>query len=344
MSLKFIKDFEKSVDNIDGIGSSSSPPRYWYSTGNYVLNRIISGSFFKGIPQGRITNLAGPSTSGKSFLGANIAANAQKEGAFVFVVDSENALDDIFMSAVGVDVENNYMYKSATTIPQVIKLISNFLSKYKDTYGEAEDAPHVLIVIDSVDMLLTDNELDKFSKGEASTDMGAKNKQLKQMLRNFVQAIKHLNVSIITVSQVYKNQDLKSGEGSWLFADAVKYSASQIVLLTKLKLRDDATKTVSGIRMKCEGYKTRFTKPFQSVTIEVPYDTGMDKLSGFVDSLVNMGIIERKGAWYTIASTEIKFQSKNLEEHLPFLLEKAEERTDIQLKVTNLSDDDLETD
>jgi len=59
--MDFLKSFEKDVASMDGVSTSSAPPRYWYSTGNYVLNRIISGSFTKGIPQGRITDLAGPS-------------------------------------------------------------------------------------------------------------------------------------------------------------------------------------------------------------------------------------------------------------------------------------------
>lgn len=61
ISLDFLKDFNKEIEKLEDVGTSSIPPRYWYPTGNYVLNKIISGDFKKGIPQGRITNLAGPS-------------------------------------------------------------------------------------------------------------------------------------------------------------------------------------------------------------------------------------------------------------------------------------------
>lgn len=87
---------------------------------------------------------------------------------------------------------------------------------YKDENGEGEDAPQVLILIDSLDMLMTETEVEHFDKGVTKGDQGQKNKQLKAMLRSFVQAIKHLNVSMICTSQVYKNQDILNGEGVWI--------------------------------------------------------------------------------------------------------------------------------
>ena len=100
IDMKFLKDFDKELSKMDGIGTSSTPPRYWYSAGNYVLNRIISGSFFKCVPQGRVTNLAGSSGAGKSFLAANLVKAAQQAGAYCLVIDSEHALDDDFMSKI----------------------------------------------------------------------------------------------------------------------------------------------------------------------------------------------------------------------------------------------------
>lgn len=299
--MKFLKVFEKELSKMTGIDTSSQPPRYWYSTGNYVLNKIISGSFFKGVPQGRITNLAGSSGSGKSFLAANLVKAAQQAGAYCLVVDSENALDNEFMGKIGVDVNNGgYRYVGVSTIPQVIDVVSVFLKEYKKEMGEAEDAPQIFILIDSLDMLMTETESDNYGKGIQKGDQGQRNKQLKAMLRSFVQDIKKLNVVMVCTSQVYKNQDVTNGEGNWIVAEAVKYAASQIVMLSKLKLKDDSGKfgVFSGIRMKAEGYKTRFTKPFQTVTIEVPYDTGMDPTSGLIDVAVELGAIIKKGGWY----------------------------------------------
>lgn len=324
--LSFIQNFKKDLDKIEGIGTSSQPPRYWYSTGNYVLNRIISGNVYHGIPQGRITDLAGPSGAGKSFIAANLVAAAQREGASILVVDSENALDDDFMSKIGVDVNReDYMYAGVNTIPEASKVVSTFLNGYKESVGEDKDAPQVLILIDSLDMLMTETEQEHFEKGVTKGDQGQKNKQLKAMLRTFVQAIKNLNVAIICTSQVYKNQDILNGEGIWIVSDAVKYAASQIILIQKRKLKDDSKGAkvgdFAGVRMICEGYKTRFTKPFQKVEIEVPYETGMDPTSGLLEVAKDAGVVVQKGSRYCIAGDEDNtWYSKDLEKYLDRIL------------------------
>jgi len=328
--LSFLKDFDKTVDGMDGVGRSSQPPRFWIDTGNHVLNKIISGSFKRGIPQGRITTLAGPSASGKSFLTGNLIREAQKSGAFVLVVDSENALDDDFVSAIGANPHEDYEYVGVTTIGQAQKIVSSFIKGYRKEYGSDKEAPNVLVVIDSLSMLLTDTELDNYSKGVQKGDQGQRNKQLKAMLRAFVQDIKDLNIAIVTTTQVYKNQDLLNGEGNWIVSDAVRYSASQIVLLTKLKLRDTGAKDVAGIRMKCEGFKTRFTKPFQTVTIEVPYDTGMDPYNGLLEVAKELNVIEQKGSWYQFG--EDKFQSKNFDERAEDVLNACEAKRELFLE------------
>lgn len=328
----FLKVFTDDLKKMDGVGTSSTPPRYWYSAGNYVLNRIISGSFYKGIPQGRITNFAGPSGAGKSFLAANVVRAAQEAGAMVLVVDSENALDDEFMKKIGVDTErDDYLYTDVITIGDTAKVVSRFLRGYKASFGQDKDAPQALILIDSLDMLITETEQEHYDKGVQKGDQGQKNKQLKQMLRTFIQDIKRLNVAMVVTSQVYKNQDVMNGEGLWIVSDAVKYSASQIVLLSKLKLKDKESGgpsgNVMGIRMKCEGYKTRFTKPFQTVVVEVPYDTGMDPYSGLLETAVDMGVVEKKGSRYSVAGKDTSWYSKDIAEHAETILVSCEAKS-----------------
>jgi recombination protein RecA len=326
MDMSFLKEFDKELSKMDGIGTSSLPPRYWYSTGNYALNRIISGSFYKGIPQGRITNLSGSSGSGKSMMGANILKAAQQAGAYCLVVDSENALDDEFMTKIGVNVKEGYKYISVTTIPQVINVVSSFLKKYKDSVGEDKEAPQVFILIDSLDMLMTETELAHYTKGDVRGDQGQKNKQLKSLLKNILQDIKNLNVSMVVTSQVYRNQDVTNGEGVWMIAEAVKYAASQIILLSKLKLKDDSglIGKYAGIRMKCDGYKTRFTQPFQVITLEVPYETGINPHSGLLEVAKELGVVEGRGAWNFIVGTEDKFQIKSMDQYIDAILMKCE--------------------
>lgn len=319
--------FEKDVAKIENVTGDSSPPRYWHSTGNYVLNYILSGNLMYSIPQGRVTALAGPSSCGKSFIQCNIAANAQKDDdTFVLMIDTENALDDDFVGKIGVNTESNYLYKSAITIRSVSELLSSFFKHYrKVNSADLANGKKVLIVLDSLDMLMTDSEFENFRKGENKGDQGQRAKQYKALLRYLVQEIKDLNIAIVITHQVYaatQDQILK-GEGVWVVNGAVRYSLSQIALLTRLKLKDDSG-DIAGIRMKAEGFKTRFTKPFQTVTIEVPYETGIDKFSGLVDMCESIGVVERAGSWKKIVGTDIKFYAKDVADYAEELLARAQ--------------------
>lgn len=343
MDMSFINSFEKEIAAIDGITSESAPPRYWFSFGNYAINYVISGDLDKGIPQGRIIGITGPSGAGKSFLQCNATREAQKEGAYVLMIDSENALDDSFTTKLGINVEEAYSYKSVCTITHTIKTISLFIKGYRNKYGNDPHAPKVLIVIDSLDMLATDTEMDHFSKGDNSGDQGQRAKQLKAMLRQFVQAIKDLNISIVCTCQVYeaKQDQLMEGNGKYVVTPAVKYSLSQILMATRLKLKDGAD--IIGIRLKVEGYKTRFTQPFQNVVVEVPYETGMDPCSGLCEILENVGILVARGAYKQIVDTDIKFFKKNIADHLDILKQKFKELTDVHITIATKEDEEDES-
>lgn len=339
----FLSDFNKELEKMEGVSTSAAPPSYWYSAGNFVLNKIISGSFSKGIPQGRITDIAGPSGAGKSFIAGNLVLAAQREGAVVLVIDSEGALDNMFMTAIGVDVEKDYSYVEVNTIPLVTKVVAKFITNYLNKHEKDDNPPRVLIVIDSLDMLMTETEQDHFSSGVTKGDQGQRNRQLKAMLRTFVHAIKHLNIAMVVTSQVYQNQDILNGEGKFIVSDAVKYACSQIILVQKRKLKDESKGAkagdFAGVRMICEGYKTRFTKPFQKVEIEVPYETGMDPYSGFVEVAEKVGIVTRKGNRYMIEGEDELWFSKDIAEHADRIIAKFDERESVFLD----ADGDVDT-
>lgn len=310
-------DFLKGVTNdLKKAGfdvGASEPPRYWFSTGNYVMNKILGGSYMCGIPQGRVTGLVGGSGTGKSFIACNIMREAQQAGAIVVVLDSEHALDDDFVKSIGVNPDSEeYIYIDIDTIPQCKRVVSKFTTDYKKQYGRDEEAPRIVVIIDSLGMLMTETESANYDKGVSKGDQGQRSKQIKAMLREFVQAIKHTNISIIITDGVYKNQDLLNGEGLYIVNDAEKFSLSHIALLSRLKLKDkNDKKNVLGMRMKVEGYKTRFTQPYQSVTIEVPYETGMDPYNGLIDVAKNIGILIQKGAYYYLEGQDKGWMMKD---------------------------------
>jgi len=338
--MTFLQEINKELGKVGIDAGKGYSPRYWVSSGNYVLNKILSGSFKRFIPQGRIVCLAGPSGAGKSFLTANVIREALNDNIIVVAIDTENALDDDFMRGVGVDVDNkNYMYVPANTFSECKKTVSTLIQGFVKEYEDDEKAPKMIIVIDSVDMLLSDAEEEQFKKGVVKGDMGQRNKQLKSMLRSFVQAIKKSNISMIVTHQVYRNQDIMNGKGVWVIAEAIEYSLSQIVLLTKLKLKDEKGKETTGIRMKCEGYKTRFTRPFQTVTIEVPYETGMDPYNGLLDVAIELGVVKQNGAWLSYGGN--KFYRKDFDKKLQdAVLEECENKKS-QFLEANEEEEDL---
>jgi len=285
-----------------------------------ITHRIIfcRGSFTKGIPQSRVVGWAGPSGSGKTFNVCNAMREAQKDGAFVVVLDSENALDETFMSNLGVDISpTKLMYFGVVTIQDVTKVMSDFITGYEKEYGRTnKDAPKVFIVLDSLDMLLTEGENEKFEKGAQTGDMGQRAKLTKHLLRTITQRVSRLNMTFVFTHQVYP-MDPMLGQGSWAINNAVKYCASSIALVTKLSLKDDTG--IAGIRMRVETYKSRFAKLGSKIEIDVPYEKGMDPLSGVIDLLIAKNIIESAGAWMTFHDPidgPKKFQRKTFTEEI----------------------------
>jgi RecA/RadA recombinase len=313
MSLPFLKDFKRTLEKLENVTTDFRPPSHWYSTGNYAANKILSGDYRRGVPQGRISILAGPSGSGKSFLLSNIMCAAQADGAYIIALDSENALDHDYLGKIGVSTtEDKFLGISVVTISDVVSVVSDFIKKYEKEYGKFnENAPKVFIALDSIDMLLTETENSNFNAGEQKGDQGQRAKQMKHFLRTVVSRIKSLNISFVATHQVYPADPLK-GEGQWAINNAVRYSASQIALITRLKLKEEGE--VSGIRMYIETFKSRFAKLGSKVEIMVPYETGMNQYSGLLELMMMEGIVSQGGAWYTLHLPEgdRKFQRKEI--------------------------------
>jgi RecA/RadA recombinase len=268
--------------------------------------------------------------SGKSLLTCGIIKNAQEAGAIALVLDSENALSEDFVQALGVDTSpEKYIYVGVTTIQDVTVVLSEFITGYEKEYGRDNfAAPKILLVLDSLDMLLTDGEAEKFEKGIQTGDMGGRTKMFKHLLRTIVAKITRLPMTFLCTHQTYLNQDMLNGLGEQIVNNAVRYSASQIALLKGLKLKDG--QDIKGIRVKAECYKSRFAQPGIKAELEVPYETGLDQFSGVIDMLVEMGVVTQGGAWYSFevpGKDPIKFQRKNL---TPELFEQFLKHTKIQ--------------
>jgi RecA/RadA recombinase len=312
MDLKYKKDeihmakpfdiskFRKSITkSIEGLGIGFNDPTDWISTGNYTLNYLLSGDFNKGIPLGKVTVFAGESGAGKSFIcSGNIIRHAQEQGIYVILIDTENALDEAWLHALGVDTSEDKLLKlNMAMIDDVAKVISDFVKEYR-TLPE-EDRPKVLFVLDSLGMMLTPTDVNQFEAGEMKGDMGRKPKALTALVRNCVNMFGTLNLGLVATNHTYASQDMFDPDDKISGGQGFIYASSIVVAMRKLKLKTDAdgnkTSTVNGIRAACKIMKTRYAKPFESVQVEIPYETGMSPYSGMVDMLESKNMLTKEG-------------------------------------------------
>jgi len=307
---KFRKTLTKSID---GLGIGFNDPTDWVSTGNYALNYLISGDFNKGIPLGKVTVFAGESGAGKSYIcSGNIVKNAQEQGIYVILVDSENALDEKWLHALGVDTSEDKLLKlNMAMIDDVAKTIHEFMNEYK----AMENRPKVLFVIDSLGMLLTPTDINQFEAGDLKGDMGRKPKALTALVRNCVNMFGNYNVGMVCTNHTYASQDMFDPDDKISGGQGFVYASSIVVAMKKLKLKEDEdgnkVSEVNGIRASCKIMKTRYSKPFETLQIKIPYTTGMNPYSGLVDMFEKQGLLVQQG-------NRLKFVDSHGEEHLHY--------------------------
>jgi recombination protein RecA len=293
---KFRKDITKAID---GLSIGFNDPTDWVSTGNHALNYLISGDFNKGVPLGKVTVFAGESGSGKSYIcSGNLVRHAQEQGIFVVLVDSENALDEDWLKALGVSTDEDKLLKlNMAMIDDVAKTISEFMKGYK-AMPEGE-RPKVLFIIDSLGMLLTPTDVNQFEAGDMKGDMGRKPKALTSLVRNCVNMFGSHNVGLVATNHTYASQDMFDPDDKISGGQGFIYASSIVVAMKKLKLKEDdegnKVSEVLGIRSACKVMKTRYAKPFESVQVKIPYSTGMNPYSGLLDLFEKAGLLNKEG-------------------------------------------------
>lgn len=295
-----ISKFRKTITkSIEGLGIGFNDPTDWISTGNYALNYLISGAFDKGCPLGKVTVFAGESGAGKSYIcSGNIVKNAQDAGIYPILIDTENALDESWLHALGVKTGPEDLLKlNICMIDDVAKTISEFMKEYREL--PAEGRQKILFIVDSLGMLLTPTDVNQFQAGDMKGDMGRKPKSLTSLVRNCVNMFGNYNVGMICTNHTYASQDMFDPDDKISGGQGFIYASSIVVAMRKLKLKTDAdgnkTKTVNGIRAACKVMKTRYAKPFESVQVEIPYETGMSPYSGMVELIEGKGLLAKEG-------------------------------------------------
>jgi recombination protein RecA len=310
---KFRKTLTKSID---GLGIGFNDPTDWVSTGNFALNYLISGDWNKGVPLGKVTVFAGESGAGKSYIcSGNIIKNAQEQGIYCILIDTENALDEQWLKDLGVDTSEDKLLKlNMAMIDDVAKTIHEFMTDYK----VMENRPKVMFVIDSLGMLLTPTDINQFQAGDMKGDMGRKPKALTSLVRNCVNMFGNHNVGMVCTNHTYASQDMFDPDDKISGGQGFVYASSIVVAMKKLKLKEDEdgnkVAEVNGIRASCKIMKTRYSKPFETLQIKIPYTTGMNPYSGLVDMFEKQGLLKQSGnrlAWIDPETgEEFKFYRK----------------------------------
>lgn len=291
----------------------------WYDTGCYALNAILGGNCRKGgIPKGRIVGFSGESMTGKTFIVNKILANAQKQGVYPVIFDTEFAIDESSTKGVGLDASKT-KYVPVYTVDQCRNQISAFL----DSVIESKQYGKFIISIDSLGNLSSQKEIDDIAKDKSAMDMGLRAKSLKSMLRTLTYKAGKAGVTILFTNHTY------SDPGA-MFPSLVKtqsggsgpvYMASILVQLAKRNEKEgegdsgnlstdklaEANK-YSGVTLRALTVKNRFVPPFLEAEMYLSFKSGLNKYSGLLQMAAARGIVEQTGSTYVVGVDSGKYK------------------------------------
>ena len=261
------------------------------STPAYDLNRILSGSLFRGIPNRTLSVFVGPETSGKSSLMCLCLTKAQKEGYKIVVIDTEGAWNEKFVTRWGLNAEE-MLYVYVPWIDQICITLGQIIDS-----GDEKLA----IVVDSVGAMERYKLVDDTVSGDLKMDQGLLQREQKRMLK-MLQNIAKKQASIVMCAGHYYGSP-----GSYGSAEEVgggkymKLAPDIIISLKKSKMFENGDKkkvignTVKAITLKNRGYP-----PFQEAVIEINYRDGINQYAGILDLALEAELASVGGSWYTI--------------------------------------------
>ncbi len=281
-SNKSIKDF---------VFEKTNEPQEFISTGALVLNILYSGRLFGGIPIGKLSQIAAPSSLGKSMIGLKLAKNALKKDDewIVIYIDTEMAFDYGFSENIGIDT-NRILVIQNNRIEEVQKEVMAI-------YGELskEERAKVLLVIDSWGGMVTSKTWDDAVSGKDVSDMTIAKKK-----NSFARLITGLGMTVFVVNHVYDSMDmynpLSIPGGRNLY-----YASSSLVMGTsKARAKETASSTeITGASILAKTVKGRFCKELTKLRFLIKYDGGIDPYNGILEDLVEEGIVSKPSVgWY----------------------------------------------
>ena len=269
-----------------------------------------------GIPRGRITEIYGPESSGKTTLALHVAANAQKLGGVSAFIDAEHALDVEYAKRLGVDLEN-------------------LLVSQPDTGEQALEIAEILVRSGAVDVIVVDSVAALVPRAEIEGDMGDAHvglqaRLMSQALRKLAGSINRSRTSVIFINQLrekigvmFGNPETTTGGRALKFYSSVRLDVRRI---GPVKERDEIT----GSKVRVKVVKNKVAPPFRQAEFDIMFNEGISHVSLLVDLGVEAGIVEKSGAWYSCGKERIGQGRENAK---LFLKEHPETAAEIEGKV-----------
>lgn len=282
-------------------------------TGSMNLDAAIG---IGGIPKGRISEIYGPESSGKTTLCLHIIANAQKGGGVAAFVDAEHALDVAYARRLGVDVDN-------------------LLVSQPDTGEQALEIAEVLIRSNAVDVVVIDSVAALVPRAEiegemGDTHVGLQARLMSQALRKLTGAVNRSNTAVIFTNQIREKVGVMFGNPETTSGGrALKFYASVRLDIRRIGGIKDGQEVI-GNRTRVKVVKNKCAPPFKQAEFDILYNEGISRTSLLVDLGVDLGIVDKSGSWFSYGDLRLGQGKENARQ---FLQENADVADEIETRV-----------